>query len=621
MSARRLRTGVIRPWRGKSEWAVPLLLFLAIVLVAALAFNVANLDTGGEAIPGGGVSGGTSPSALGVFDPFLGDVFLVIFASVVVAMLVVAVLRRRVQQKAPAKPFSWWQVISSAIGLILVFALLLAWPRMIQAFRIGQTPPTTGDAGGASATGWPVAAGAPLGLFLGLTVLVTIVILVALLRRGAGVVEIDDEPSADDPAARDRELRGDPGRAGGVGCSSGGFRPPRAIHPGSSRGVGSRSRRSACSSRSRCYSGCSSTTRSSAGRSGGSSASSRSRSSRRSRWGRFNVGPPDRRPSSARGPRGRPAMASWIRSRPRSDAPRAACPTARSWSPRGRGPRSSSGPGWPSASRLRRSGMCSATRRRSDGCSAMTRWWISCTSKRATWRTAWPGSSGRAPAAASSPRSATSSRGWRRGGERRLRPGGRQRSPRRGRDRDRRQARGPGARPLGDPRRRSSADRRRPGPGEDADREVVRRRPRPLVPTHPVHTGPAPGRHHRDLRLRAQDGRFHPPARAGLHERPPRGRDQPRAAEDPIRAARGDAGTTSHPGGRDVSIGPAVLRDRDAESDRARRHLSAPRGAGRPVPAENRCRLSDAGAGDRSPRASTEATRGRRDDRGRDDAR
>src|SRR3989441_1755308 len=246
MSARRLRTGVIRPWRGKSEWAVPLLLFLAIVLVAALAFNVANLDTGGEAIPGGGVSGGTSPSALGVFDPFLGDVFLVIFASVVVAMLVVAVLRRRVQQKAPAKPFSWWQVISSAIGLILVFALLLAWPRMIQAFRIGQTPPTTGDAGGASATGWPVAAGAPLGLFLGLTVLATIVILVALLRRGAGVVEIDDEPSADDPAARhaaadavqdaieELEVGGDV-RAVILACFRRVFappRPPRVTPPG-----------------------------------------------------------------------------------------------------------------------------------------------------------------------------------------------------------------------------------------------------------------------------------------------------------------------------------------------------------------------------------------------------
>ena len=118
MSARRLRTDVIRTWRGKAEWAVPLLLFLAILLVAALAFNVANLDTGGEAIPGGGASGGTEPSAFGVFDPLLGDLFLVVFVSFVVAILVHAFLRRRVRQRAPTKPFSWWQVISSAIGLV-----------------------------------------------------------------------------------------------------------------------------------------------------------------------------------------------------------------------------------------------------------------------------------------------------------------------------------------------------------------------------------------------------------------------------------------------------------------------------------------------------------------------
>src|SRR5438093_1316304 len=182
--------------------AFPLLLFLAILLVAALAFNVANLDTGGEAIPGAGASGGTEPSAFGVFDPLVGDLFLVVFVSFVVAILVHAFLRRRVRQRAPTKPFSWWQVISSAIGLILIIALLLAWPRMLQAFRVGQTAPTTGDAGAASGSGWPVAAGAPLGLFLGLTVLVTIVILVVLLRRGAGVVEIEAEPPADDPAAR-----------------------------------------------------------------------------------------------------------------------------------------------------------------------------------------------------------------------------------------------------------------------------------------------------------------------------------------------------------------------------------------------------------------------------------
>src|SRR5439155_312751 len=150
--------------------AITLVLCLAIVLVAALAFNVANLDTGGEAIPGGGASGGTEPSAFGVFDPLVGDLFLVLFVSFVVAILVHAFLRRRVRQRAPTKPFSWWQVISSAIGLILIIALLLAWPRMLQSFRVGQHAPTTGDAGAASGSGWPVAAGAPVGLFLGLTV-------------------------------------------------------------------------------------------------------------------------------------------------------------------------------------------------------------------------------------------------------------------------------------------------------------------------------------------------------------------------------------------------------------------------------------------------------------------
>src|SRR2546428_4901991 len=133
MSARRLRTNVIRTWRGKAEWAVPLLLFLAVLLVAALAFNVANLDTGGEAIPGGGAQGGTQPSAFGVFDPFLGDLLLVVFASFVVAILVHAFLRRRVRKKTPTKPFSLWQVSSSATGLSLIMVLLRAWAPRLQA--------------------------------------------------------------------------------------------------------------------------------------------------------------------------------------------------------------------------------------------------------------------------------------------------------------------------------------------------------------------------------------------------------------------------------------------------------------------------------------------------------
>src|SRR5213594_4030981 len=165
------------------------------------------------------------------------------------------------------------------------------------------------------------------------------------------------------------------------------------------------------------------------------------------------------------------------------------------------------------------------------------------------------------------PSSATSSREWRRGGEHCVRPGGWRRSSRCGRDGDRRQATGPGTSPLGDPRRRSSPDRGRPRAGEDAHREVVRRGPRPLVPSHSVYPGPAAGGHHRNIRVRPQERRLRPSTRPGLHERPPCGRDQPGAAEDPERAPRGDAGTPGDLGGRDVPPGPAVLRDRDAESD------------------------------------------------------
>src|SRR6058998_2691917 len=96
-----------------------------------------------------------------------------------------------------------------------------------------------------------------------------------------------------------------------------------------------------------------------------------------------------------------------------------------------------------SASRPRRSATRSGTRARSGGCSATTPSWTSCISRRATSTIDSPGSNGLAPEAVSTASSATSSRGWRRGGEHRVRPGGRGRSPRRGRDRDRRQTRGP----------------------------------------------------------------------------------------------------------------------------------------------------------------------------------
>ena len=59
--------------------------------------------------------------------------------------------------------------------------------------------------------------------------------------------------------------------------------------------------------------------------------------------------------------------------------------------------------------------------------------------------------------------------------------------------------------------------------------------------------------------LRPAHGRAALPARADLHPRPARRRDQPRAAEDAGGAARGDAGAPGHERGRDARAGRPFL--------------------------------------------------------------
>ena len=69
------------------------------------------------------------------------------------------------------------------------------------------------------------------------------------------------------------------------------------------------------------------------------------------------------------------------------------------------------------------------------------------------------------------------------------------------------------------------------------------------VQPHPVHARPDARRHHRHERHRRDDaGRrsLRVPARPDLREHRPRRRDQPRHAEDAVRAARSDAGAHGH---------------------------------------------------------------------------
>ena len=90
---------------------------------------------------------------------------------------------------------------------------------------------------------------------------------------------------------------------------------------------------------------------------------------------------------------------------------------------------------------------------------------------------------------------------------------------------------------------------------------------------------------------------------------PARRRDQPRAGEGPVGAARGDAGAAGDDRRHDLPGAAAVHRDGDAEPDRVRGHLPAARGAGRPLPDEDPRRLPERRRGGGGRRAQPRSTR------------
>ena len=134
-------------------------------------------------------------------------------------------------------------------------------------------------------------------------------------------------------------------------------------------------------------------------------------------------------------------------------------------------------------------------------------------------------------------------------------------------------------------------------PREDAGGPDHRRRDRGELQPDPVHPGPAARRRRRHADLRSEEPVLLPQAGAGLRQHRPRRRDQPRARQGPVGAARGDAGAAGHARRQDLRAARPVHRPRDAEPDRAGGDLSAPRGADRPVHAQGEGRLPDARGG------------------------
>ena len=157
-----------------------------------------------------------------------------------------------------------------------------------------------------------------------------------------------------------------------------------------------------------------------------------------------------------------------------------------------------------------------------------------------------------------------------------------------------------------------------PGLAKTLTVKTLARTIRGTLQAHPVHARPRARRPRRHAHLQPEDRRVQHVARPGVRQPAARRRNQPRAGQGAERAARGDAGIPGHDRRRDAPRPGAVPRDGHAEPDRDRGHLSAARGAGRPLHDEGAGRLSERGGGVRHRRARDRRRAGgrrRRDDR------
>lgn len=139
--------------------------------------------------------------------------------------------------------------------------------------------------------------------------------------------------------------------------------------------------------------------------------------------------------------------------------------------------------------------------------------------------------------------------------------------------------------------RRPHPARRLPGHRQDAARARLGPLDRHVVQTHPVHTRPAAERRGRRHVLRPEDRRVQLPQRPDLRVDRARRRDQPRLAEDAVRAARGDGGAEGDRGRRHLRRAAALRCHRHAEPGRTARHLQAARSADGPLSHQDHDRL------------------------------
>ncbi len=167
---------------------VPLLLCAAILLIAALAFNLAYLDTGGEALPATPGTGSPNPGATGILSPDTAATLLLVgFAALFAVGLVFFLMARRkgVPVRRVMRPASWLDMVAMLIAFAVFGVIVVFWPRIVTA--VSQPTQSTGGKANASAnaSAVPTVAGIPLGYFLIIALVVAVVAIAVTFRLGA----------------------------------------------------------------------------------------------------------------------------------------------------------------------------------------------------------------------------------------------------------------------------------------------------------------------------------------------------------------------------------------------------------------------------------------------------
>ena len=202
MSGQRVRKRVFRVRRGRRAWAVPLLLVLAIVIVAALVFNLANLEPVGETVPAA-PTGGEQPREVGVFlpDP-IAIAVMQILAGVFLVGLVYLILHHRWEARRPRRPHSRRSLLATVLGLVLLVTILIAWPRAVQFPGAEQSASENATAGDATVSPFAIAGGWPLEVFLVLSVFGSLLWVLYRFQQSTGVLTRDSGDAGEVPEVR-----------------------------------------------------------------------------------------------------------------------------------------------------------------------------------------------------------------------------------------------------------------------------------------------------------------------------------------------------------------------------------------------------------------------------------